>query len=334
MVMSRSRYWGPILLLLTVPAILGLAYLIWSPGDCVRDGRHDLGTNGIWIQHGWLGDDSWFQRYGKDKALFRNDHKIQELAGLLAGHGVRYVFPHLCPCAPDGHIAPNDPAQTERFLDHFTGFRVIPWIGGVLEVHCFLKSEPWRRNFVSSAVALLETHPRLAGVQLNIEPMPSGNLDFLKLLDQLRQAMPTGKVLSVAAYPPPTRWHPHASVHWDESYFRQVSGRVDQIVPMMYDTSVLLSKIYQGLIARWTSEVLNWSGDTQVLLGVPAYEDAGAWYHFSRVENLQNALWGIHAGLSQYKTLPKNYAGIAIYCEWEMDEAEWKTLAQEFKKGS
>jgi hypothetical protein len=115
----------------------------------------------------------------------------------------------------------------------------------------------------------IRAHPRLAGIQLSIEPMPTGNLDFLTLLEELCEKMPPGKILSVAAYPPPTRWHPHASVHWDVSYFRQVARRVDLIVPMMYDTSVLLSKIYQRLIARWTSELLNRSGATQVLLGVP-----------------------------------------------------------------
>jgi hypothetical protein len=324
----------PVFWLFSCLAAYGLLYVIWSPGQQVQDGRHDLRTNGIWLQHGWLGDDSWFKRNKRDKTQFRNDDRLDHLADLLRSHGVRYVFPHLCPCSPEGMIAPNDPAQTERFLDRFTGFRVIPWIGGLLRVHCFPKSAEWRAAFICSAVDLLRAHPRLAGVQLNIEPMPSGNPDFLTLLDELQQAMPPGKILSVAAYPPPTRWHPHSSVHWDESYFKEIARRVDEIVPMMYDTSVLLSKIYQGLIARWTSEVLNWSGDTQVLLGVPAYEDAGAWYHFSRVENLQNALRGIHAGLSQYKALPKNYAGIAIYCEWEMDEAEWKTLAQEFEKVS
>ena len=31
----------------------------------VSDGSHDVKTNGIWLQHGWLGDDKWFQRHKK-----------------------------------------------------------------------------------------------------------------------------------------------------------------------------------------------------------------------------------------------------------------------------
>ncbi|MEX0776537.1 MAG: hypothetical protein WD042_12605 [Phycisphaeraceae bacterium] len=32
------------------------AYMLWQPGQVVTDGRHDRGTNGIWLSHAWLGD--------------------------------------------------------------------------------------------------------------------------------------------------------------------------------------------------------------------------------------------------------------------------------------
>jgi hypothetical protein len=324
--------WRTILLLLAVLVVFVLAYLVWSPGTRVRDGRHDLRANAIWIQHGWIGDDSWFQQNRKDKKLFRNDQRVQDLADLLSSHGVKYVFPHVCPCSPSGTIARVDPVQTERFLDHFGDFAVVPWVGGVLDVQCFPKSTQWRANFISSVVDLLQSHPRLAGVQLNIEPMPTGNADFLALLDELRQAMPDEKILSVAAYPPPTLWHPFPEVHWDEPYFRQVAQRADQLAPMMYDTAIKLPKFYRHLMSTWTSEILIWSGDTQVLLGIPVYDDAGVGYHSPRVENIENALTGIHAGLSKQNSLPRNYAGIAIYCEWEMDQQEWDYFKKEFER--
>jgi len=76
--------------------------------------------------------------------------------------------------------------------------------------------------------------------------------------------------------------------------------------------------------------VLDWSGSTQVLFGVPAYDDSGAGYHIAETESLRNALSGIHAGLESYRVLPKNYAGVAIYCEWEMDRSEWASFRSEF----
>lgn len=325
-------YTGIILALTAV--IAPLAYLAWSPGEHLRNGRHDLRTNGIWLQHGWIGDDLWFTRNRKDKALFRDPARIQALANLLTRNGIKYVFPHLCPCNPDGRIPAVDPVQTESFLDHFKGFKVLPWVGGIAGDHCSLDSPRWRENFVASILALLAAHPRLAGVHVNIEPIPSGNKDFLVLLSELHQRLPAGKILSVAAFPPKTWMHPYRDVHWDQTYFRQVARRVDQIVPMLYDTGIKWSKFYQYLISVWTPDILDWSGNTQVLLGVPAFDDYSAGYHFPGAENLQNALFGIHAGLSRYPRLPGNYAGIAVYSEWEMSRREWRLLRTEFEKTS
>ncbi len=324
--------WSTVLLFFIVLGALGVVYLLWSPGKRIRDGRHDLGTNGIWLQHGWLGDNAWFERNRRDTTLFRSERRIRELADLLTRHGITYVFPHLCPCSPTGEIAPVDADQAELFLDQCGSLRVVPWIGGVLGRHCFPASSGWRRRFIASVADLLAAHPGLAGVQVNIEPMPSGTRDFLVLLDELRAAMPAGKILSVAAYPPPTRWHPFPNVHWDETYFREVARRVDQVAPMMYDTAIRVPKCYQRLMHDWTLEILAWSGDTQVLLGVPVYDDPGVGYHFAHVENLRNALRGIHAGLSAHATLPRHYAGIAIYCEWEMDQDEWQHFRREFAR--
>jgi spore germination protein YaaH len=188
-----------------------------------------------------------------------------------------------------------------------------------------LESAAWRAGFCRSARKLLDDYPGLAGVHVNIEPCPSGNAGFLRLLEELRAALPKGKILSVAAYPPPTVWHRFPEVHWEEPYFREVAARADQLAVMMYDTSLRKQKPYRHLMAGWTREVLAWSGGTKVLLGLPAYDDAGSGYHHPDVENLRNALLGVHGGLgaSAAADLPANYQGVALYSEWEMDEAEW-----------
>ena len=315
--------------LIGIFAILFVIYLIWSPGMEITDGRHDLRKNGIWLQHGWLGDDSWFQRNNRNKSLFRNEQKVQKLTALLKSHGVKYIFPHLCPSSPQGQIAPVDKTQTELFLNEMSEIEVLPWVGGVFEVHCFPASPAWRRTFTTSIVQLLKEFPQLSGVQINIEPLPSGHKGFLLLLDELRLAIP-GKIISVAAYPPPTRWHPFPNVHWQKSYFQEVAKRVDLIVPMMYDTAIKTTKFYRHLMSQWTIEVLNWSGDTPVLLGIPTYDDRNSGYHHPEIENIRTSLSGIHAGLNSYEVLPKNYFGISLYCEWEMDAEEWRFLKQGF----
>lgn len=316
-----------------VLAIFFGSYAAWQPGLDIRDGWHDLGQNGIWLSHGWLGSDVWFAENGKTNEVgkFRDLKNIQALAELLRRHHIKDVFPHLCPSDPYGNLPPIDDAQTERLLAVFSDFRVMPWIGAPAGPSARPPDSKWRASFVRSITNLLNAHPAFAGVQINIEPLTSGDKDFLVLLEQVHAALPKGKMLSVAAYPPPTQWQPSMEVHWDEQYFREVAKRCDQMVVMMYDTGLRVPKIYEHLMAEWTTETLQWSEGKPVLLGIPTYNDAETEYHNPKVENLRTALMGIHKGLNA-STPPTNYQGIAIYCEWETDAEEWNYFESHFLK--
>ena len=124
-------------LLLFVVALM-VVYALWRPGTDVRDGRNDRGSNGIWLAHGWLGGDEWFVRNNKANEFtkYRAPESIKALAEKLRRHGIKDVFPHLCPAEPTGHLPAVDTKQVERFLDIFAGFRVMPWIGGAKRNEC------------------------------------------------------------------------------------------------------------------------------------------------------------------------------------------------------
>jgi hypothetical protein len=216
-------------------------YLLWSPGDDVRNGRHDRGENGLWLAHGWIGGDPWFAAYKKEseKPKYRSTEALASLTERVRRHGISELFPHLCPTAPVGSVPPVDHEQMERFLDAVHPARVWPWVGGA-DLYREMEDPAWKQTFAGSVRALLSTHPRLSGVHVNIEPMRDGTASFLALLDALRSALPEGRKLSVAAYPPPTRWQRSDAVHWSESYFREVSRRSDHLAVMMYDTGIPL----------------------------------------------------------------------------------------------
>ena len=158
-------------------------------------------------------------------------------------------------------------------------------------------------------------------MQINIEPMPSGSADLLRLLDELRPVM-AQRTLSVAAYPPPTMWHRFSDLHWDLSYLNRVARHCDQLAIMMYETAIPLEKFYVGLMTDWTRQSVGAVRATgcELLLGIPAYEDADVGYHHPRVENINSALRGISASGRK-----NGIGGIAIYCEWEMDENKWQS---------
>ena len=199
---SAFRIVAALAIILGVPA---LCYWGWQPGS--NEPLPEYANNAIWLGHGWLGDDSWFIRNNRNKDEFRSVGKISALFKILSDNKISTVYPHLCPAQLNGKIAPYDSLQVERFLDIAVQYniKVIPWIGGVFEESARPADEKWRQKFVDSVDELLKKHPRLAGVQVNIEPMPGSEVGFLKLLDELRPVT-DGKILSVAAYPPPTKW--------------------------------------------------------------------------------------------------------------------------------
>lgn len=318
---------------LALIAMVWLARFFWSPGLDIRDGRHDLGHNAMWLQHGWIGADSWFKDNDREwkKPMFRSTAKVRDLAAFCARNHIDTVYPHLCPTQPNGSIMAVDDVQSERFLDNAPRLRVLPWIGGPYGGDITPEYPKRNAHFIASVVALLKKHPRLAGVHLNVEPWPDDG-KLVGFLTDLHRAMPQGKMLSVAAYPPPSRLHPFPDVHWEESYFRQVAANCDQMVVMMYDTSLKDPKLYQWLYAQWTKQVLNWTAGskTEILFGLPDYDDAASGYHNPGAENLETSLRGLHRGLASFETLPANYRGAAIYCEWETDAAEWALWRERF----
>lgn len=308
-----------------------LAYSLWSPGVESTDGKFDRALNGLWLAHGWMADDGWFARNHRPKDAYDTEAARSRLKATCAENGIAYVFPHLCPATPAGRLPAHDSARIERLLDTLPAAKVLPWVGGVHGEHCPVESSSWRAAFVASCADLLRRHPRLAGLHLNIEPMPDGNPHFLSLLDELKATFGPGKILSVAAYPPPTRWHPHPEVHWSEAYYREVDRRCDQLVPMMYDTALRFEKIYIHLLKAWTTEVSAWTSHGELLLGVPAYEDAGAGYHDPRVENLDNALRGVNAALLYLGSRANRVSGVALYADWTTDAQEWALFRNRFR---
>lgn len=311
-----------------------VAYLVWSPGASRTDGAHDRGQNGIWVQHGWIGDDAWFKRHGKQERMahFRSKPSIRQLAELSRAHGIRDVYPHLAPCREDGALLEPDHEQLERLLDVLGEERIMPWVGGVYKSHVRPDDKAWRQKFIADVNALLVRHPRLAGVHLNIEPWPSGDPALKMLLEELHSSMPQGKILSLASYPPPVPVVGNLEVHWTPEYITLLSKHVDQMVFMNYDSGLKASKLYVLLQERWVHQILAHTKGTEVLIGLPAYEDDWAPWHDPRVENLNTGLAGLHSALDEYDVLPENYRGVSLYSDWEMQPEEWETFSRQFVK--
>ena len=105
-----------------------LAYTLWSPGEERTDGAHDLGRNGIWLQHGWIGDDIWFATYKKEhrKPEFRDPERLAALSKLLAQRvgNLRDGLPPATACCARANGATTS-TSTSRAPVSWRGLRVV-----------------------------------------------------------------------------------------------------------------------------------------------------------------------------------------------------------------
>ena len=191
----RRPPWRTVFPLLGVLIAIALGYLLWSPGKQIRDGRHDLRTNGIWLQARLVGATMiGFARYQRDKSQFRSDEKVRELADLLSSHGIKFVLS--APLSLRARAAQSPVSTRFKPSDSWMALRSLKFFPGLEESTMRIVFPNYRRG------ALDSPNPRascfggildLPGVHLNIEPMPSGNVHFLTLLEELKAAIPSGK---------------------------------------------------------------------------------------------------------------------------------------------
>jgi hypothetical protein len=311
-------------------AILGLFVLALAAGvllsrPVVRDERphpFNQDRNAVWLEHRWLERE-------------HEPQQIEELARRLRSHGVLYAFPHLIPFNAAGRLPVHSREQMRRFLETARAvapeLRVLPWVGGLRVGYrrtragtIDLQDLGQRQRIVAECRGLIDEG--FAGIHLNVEPIDDGNVDFLALLRARRSAVGREHILSLSAIKPGPFAVPLApNFFWSADYYARVATLADQIVIMAYDTGLPAAGLYQRYVAyaasSATSSLVNSKARARVLVGVPTYDEAGL-MHRAAVENPENALLGVIAGLRGLGG-GGTFEGVALYAEWTTDEREW-----------
>jgi hypothetical protein len=292
------------------------------------------GPNAVWAAHHWV---------GKPQV----DRAYAELVTRLRRHRITDVFFHVGPLEPDGTLPPERfPAAAEllrQIRARSAVIRLQAWIGqrekrggGPLD----LSSEKVRANIVGAAESLLRLG--FDGIHYNIEPVASGDADFLALLDATRVlTRDRGRVLSLAGNGvepmPGLAWLIGLTGKgiglWTSSYFSAVAERADQIAVMNYETWLPTDWLYGNLVA-WQTRTLRplAIGRTTLFMGVPSYDERRMSFNPS-AENLRSGLRGIRLGLSDGPNEDLTRFGVAVYANWTTDTAEWLTYRQEWLGG-
>ena len=309
----------PLLLLLMAAVGAHLAYR--HPPEDREPHPFNQDRNAVWLEHRWL---------EKPQSL----PAMEALLSTLADRGVQYAFPHLTPFDAAGRLPPHSREQMRTFLETARrvapDMKVLPWLGGVREGvrrmrpgTIDLADLSQRQQIVAECRGLIDEG--FDGIHLNVEPLDDGNVDFLALLQALRNAVGPDKILSISAIrPAPATLPMTRNFVWTADYYRRLAAAVDQIVIMVYDTALPTAPLYRRYVAyasRFMTATLGEGTHARVLLGVPTYDPRGI-MHRADVETLENALLGVVSGL-RGKPEGGTFEGIAIYAEWTTDAEEW-----------
>jgi hypothetical protein len=333
---KRRRRWVrrtaiavPLLLLLPLLAVL-TALRINYAGD-PADGTRTRDRDALWLGHAWVD--------GRKK-----DADVTALARRLKDTGIRDLYVHSGPLEHDGTLPKSVYPRARWFIDavheKLPGVRVQAFLGDVLASEnsegMLLNDPDTRAAVVRSARQVLDTG--YEGIHLDLEPMPSGDRDFLALLDSLRRETRSRDAqLSVAAH----QIDPLPNLHtvfglftehpkwWSQEFFGQVARRVDQIAVMSYDTAQPLEGTYGGYVAQQTSLALEVTPpSTDLLMGLPFYYESN-FDHWGHAETVPAAVRGVRLGLSRTDADRARF-GVALYIDFAATEADWRAYKEDW----
>lgn len=312
-----------VLVLLLPPLAAGIALRVNYAGD-PGDGTYTRNRDALWMGHAWVD--------GRKK-----DADVRALAARLRTTGVRDLYVHAGPLEHDGTL-PASAYPRARWLigaihRELPGVRVQAWLGDELAtegpVGLRLERAATRAAVVRSAGQVLDAG--FDGAHFDLEPLHSGDADYLSLLGDLRRVTRShGALLSVAAHqidPLPSLHSVGAAVTghpkwWSQAFFGQVARRVDQIAVMSYDTALPLQSLYGGYVAQQTSLALEVTPETtDLLMGMPFYYEDNMDHHGS-AETVAAAVRGARLGLSRTDRTRENF-GVAAYVDFAAREKDW-----------
>ncbi|AYN43623.1 hypothetical protein D9753_12605 [Streptomyces dangxiongensis] len=319
------------LVLLLLPVLTAETALRLNYTGDPAPGTRTRHRDALWLGHAWVDG----RKGGKD---------VTALARRLRGSGIRDLYVHSGPLEHDGTLPPSVYRNARWLIGalhrELPGVRVQAWLGDTLAGESpdglRLERPATRAAIAGSTRRILDAG--FEGAHFDLEPVHSGDLDYLRLLDDLRALTRSRHaLLSVAAHqidPLPafhsfwgaTTGHPK---WWSQSYFGQVARRVDQIAVMSYDTMQPLASLYGGYVAQQTGLALEVTPDTtDLLMGLPFYHE-NRFGHRARAETVPAAVRGVRLGLSRGDAGRTRF-GVALYVDFAATEADWRAYEEDW----
>jgi hypothetical protein len=325
----RASAWACAVVLGTAAIVFAQTWYAWQRDPPVYGGT----ANALWAGHSWA-------------SRPHTEAEYLALAGLLTRDRITDVFFHVGPLTGDGTIPAQRYANARELLSAMRrlapSVRTQAWVGqeeraggGPLDLH----DPGTRARILSTGQALLAIG--FGGVHYDIEPVYTGDRDFLDLLARTHElTRARGRVLSASLEQPPLADGEEAVLRTllprgaypprpTAAYLRAVARRVDQVAIMTYDSEAPTRALAGRHFARHTERVLSLIGDrVTVFMGVPTYRTPTPW-----AEDLPTALRGVRQGIGALGHRPRRPYGVGVYADWTTSGGEWATFRREWSDG-
>ncbi|MGW7264197.1 hypothetical protein [Streptomyces sp. NPDC054842] len=318
------------LVLLLPPLAAGVALRVNYAGD-LADGTLTRNRDALWLGHAWVD--------GR-----KRDADVRGLAERLRGTGIHDLYVHAGPLEHNGTLPKSAYPRAGWLLAavhrELPGVRVQAWLGDALASEgphgMRLERAATRDAVVRSTREILAAG--FDGAHFDLEPLHSGDRNYLALLDDLhRVTRARGVPLSVAAHqidPLPAANSVRGALTghpkwWSQKYFGQVARKVDQIALMAYDTALPLESLFGGHVAQQTSLALEVTPEsTDLLMGLPFFHEDD-WSHHENAETVAAAVRGTRLGLSRTDRTRARF-GVALYVDFAAREEDWTAYREDW----
>lgn len=282
------------------------------------------GTDAVWLGHSWVTDTP-------------SGPAFDALVAHLRAGGFRDVFVHVGPLSDNGSL---NPALAPRATDLLAALhaavphvRVQAWLGDVVGPGRLDLTDPASRSRVlASAEQVLDLG--FAGVHYDLEPVPTGNTDYLDLLaathtmTAARHALLSVAVDQIEPAPGlayPEQWIFGRAHFWSTGFIGEVAQRVDEIAVMNYDSAIPTGTVYAGYVRLQTQLAIGAvPGNVTLLMGLPAYH-TGELGHTGG-ETVSAAVRGVRMALRGADRV----VGVAFYAEFSATQADWAAYQQDW----
>ena len=331
---------------LTLPRVPGLQYVLYTIvgilitvgvvlflGQLAGRTTPSTPTNAIWIGTEWT-------------YAVHEPEDVAALAAHLRNHQIGTVYAWVSWLQPDltWRGAENFGAVqafVRQFKEAYPEAELMGWLGFPVEgvgIEYRLDDADIQQNIADFSGRVVR-EMGFDGLFLNVEPVWSGDDNFLDLLRKVRVDVGDGVPVAVAI---PPDWSPIGvdipvppliapGTVWSREYKQSVALLTEQMAVMAYNSGLASPEDYAVWVAyqvtAFVDAVSALGGGTQILIGIPT-DDAEPPGHDPLVENIESAIAGLRLGLAELGDRSTFVRGAAIYAGWTTTEEEWATFRE------